>query len=418
MEVSSRAGPGRVDGVHFDVAVFTNLTRDHLDYHGDMASYGAASASCSAAGARNDRSRRELFEAIGGCSAGGRFSTRAPAAGCGGARGRRRHRQRCQRHRLQPACRQPGGSASPPLGRFNVANLLGVAATLAAMGMAPALVAETLSQLVPVDGRMNRIGGEGGLPLVVVDYAHTPDAGTGAGGAARAHRRRLVCVFGCGGERDRASARRWQRSPTRLPTSPSSPTTTRAARTATPSSDIVAGLRRSGARHRAARPRRRDRRGDRRRAGADDVVLITGKGHEPTRRSTASGIRSTTPRPRALGRARRERRRWRGSGVTGGRLVGADRMFDTVATDTRALPPGLRRALRRASIFDGHDHVAAADAAGGCMAALVARGGCRAAAGDRRRSATPRSPTWRAGGALRPAGGGDHRQQRQDQREG
>lgn len=68
---------------------------------------------------------------------------------------------------------------SPLLGRFNVDNLLGVAATLFAMGMAPALVAETWPQPMPVDGRMNRLGGEDGSPLVVVDYAHTPDARAG-----------------------------------------------------------------------------------------------------------------------------------------------------------------------------------------------------------------------------------------------
>src|SRR5690606_14709793 len=100
-----------------------------------------------------------------------------------------------------------GGQAhpvrSPLLGRFNVDNLLGVATTLFAMGMAPALIAETLSQLLPVDGRMNRLGGEAGAPLVVVDYAHTPDALEQALASLRAHTAgTLTCVFGCGGERD------------------------------------------------------------------------------------------------------------------------------------------------------------------------------------------------------------------------
>src|SRR5690606_4633888 len=100
-----------------------------------------------------------------------------------------------------------GGQAhpvrSPLLGRFNVDNLLGVATTLFALGMEPALIAQTLSELSPVDGRMNRLGGEGGLPLVVVDYAHTPDALEQALASLRAHAvGRLTCVFGCGGERD------------------------------------------------------------------------------------------------------------------------------------------------------------------------------------------------------------------------
>jgi UDP-N-acetylmuramoyl-L-alanyl-D-glutamate--2,6-diaminopimelate ligase len=65
---------------------------------------------------------------------------------------------------------------SPLLGRFNVDNLLAVAGVLIALGDAPAQVAETLATLQPIHGRMNRLGGDGRLPLVVVDYAHTPDA--------------------------------------------------------------------------------------------------------------------------------------------------------------------------------------------------------------------------------------------------
>ena len=70
--------------------------------------------------------------------------------------------------------------------------------------MAPTPIAATLSQLQPVAGRMNRLGGDDAHPLVVIDYAHTPDALEQAlSVAARACAGRLVCVFGCGGERDR-----------------------------------------------------------------------------------------------------------------------------------------------------------------------------------------------------------------------
>ena len=210
MEVSSHAlDQGRVDGVHFDVGVFTNLTRDHLDYHGDMASYGAAKARLfdwpglrAAAVNLDDPFGRELFEAVGGKVRAVGFSSRG-AAGAS---------VRADDVQLDGSgirfMLDAGGQAhpvrSPLLGRFNVDNLLGVATTLFALGMAPALVAETLSQLAPVDGRMNRLGGESGLPLVVIDYAHTPDALEQALASLRAHTAgALTCVFGCGGERDR-----------------------------------------------------------------------------------------------------------------------------------------------------------------------------------------------------------------------
>ncbi len=209
MEVSSHAlDQGRVDGVHFDVAVFTNLTRDHLDYHGDMARYGAAKARLfdwpglrAAAVNLDDAFGRELFAAVGGKVRALGFSSRG-AAGAS---------VRAEELMLDGSgirfLLQAGGQAHPVrsslLGRFNVDNLLGVATTLFAMGMAPALIADTLSQLLPVDGRMNRIDGDCKAPLVVVDYAHTPDALEQALASLRAHTRgRLFCVFGCGGERD------------------------------------------------------------------------------------------------------------------------------------------------------------------------------------------------------------------------
>jgi UDP-N-acetylmuramoyl-L-alanyl-D-glutamate--2,6-diaminopimelate ligase len=209
MEVSSHAlDQGRVDGVHFDVAVFTNLTRDHLDYHGDMASYGAAKRKLfewpglrAATVNLDDAFGRELFAAVSGKVRALGFSSR----GAAGASVRAENVQldgsgiRFMLH----AAGQAHPVRSPLLGRFNVDNLLGVATTLFALDMAPALIAETLSQLLPVDGRMNRLGGEGGLPLVVVDYAHTPDALEQALQSLRAHvEGKLVCVFGCGGDRD------------------------------------------------------------------------------------------------------------------------------------------------------------------------------------------------------------------------
>ena len=94
--------------------------------------------------------------------------------------------------------------ASPLLGRFNIDNLLAVAGVLRALDWPLADVAAMLPRLAPVDGRMSRVGGKHGQPLVVVDYAHTPDALEQALASLREHTPgHLTCVFGCGGDRDR-----------------------------------------------------------------------------------------------------------------------------------------------------------------------------------------------------------------------
>ncbi len=288
MEVSSHAlDQGRVDGVHFDVGVFTNLTRDHLDYHGDMASYGAAKARLfdwpglrAAAVNLDDAFGRELFDAVGGKVRAVGFSSRG-AAGAS---------VRADDVQLDGSgirfMLDAGGQAhpvrSPLLGRFNVDNLLGVAATLFALGMAPALVADTLSQLAPVDGRMNRLGGEGGLPLVVIDYAHTPDALEQALASLRAHTAgALTCVFGCGGERDRGKRPQMaaiaERLADRVIVTDDNP---RNEDGDVIVADIVEGFA-DTARVLVQRDRAAAIAQALANAGADDVVLVAGKGHEP-----------------------------------------------------------------------------------------------------------------------------------------
>ena len=288
MEVSSHAlDQGRVDGVHFDVGVFTNLTRDHLDYHGDMASYGAAKARLfdwpglrAAAVNLDDAFGRELFAAVGGKVRAIGFSSRG-AAGAS-VRAEDLHLDGRGIRFMLHAGGQAHPVRSPLLGRFNVDNLLAVAATLFALGMAPALVAETLSQLVPVDGRMNRLGGEAGRPLVVIDYAHTPDALEQALASLRGHTAgRLLCVFGCGGERDTGKRPQMaaiaERLADRVVVTDDNPRRE-------DGDAIVAGILAG-----FADPSRVVVQRDRARAiaqaiaeaGADDVVLVAGKGHEP-----------------------------------------------------------------------------------------------------------------------------------------
>jgi UDP-N-acetylmuramoyl-L-alanyl-D-glutamate--2,6-diaminopimelate ligase len=209
MEVSSHAlEQGRVAATTFDVAAFTNLTRDHLDYHGSMEAYGAAKAKLfawpeldAAVINTDDAFGRELVgmlapgvQALRTSSAGDKQAEIAASDIATSAEG------------VTFELRTPWGVRqirSRLLGRFNVANLLTVAGCLGALGESFERIVSAVEALEPINGRMNRIGGVQGLPLVVVDYAHTPDALEQVLTALRAHcDARLICVFGCGGERD------------------------------------------------------------------------------------------------------------------------------------------------------------------------------------------------------------------------
>jgi UDP-N-acetylmuramoyl-L-alanyl-D-glutamate--2,6-diaminopimelate ligase len=209
MEVSSHAlEQGRVGAVDFQVAAFTNLTRDHLDYHGSMEAYGAAKARLfawpglqAAVINSDDAFGRELVAQLPTDVRALRFSVAddstadiAASAIVTSAEG------------LAFQLRTPWGTRtlnSHLLGRFNVANLLAVVGCLGALGESFERIMKAVEQLQPVNGRMNRLGGLHGLPLVVIDYAHTPDALEQALTALRAHcAGKLICVFGCGGERD------------------------------------------------------------------------------------------------------------------------------------------------------------------------------------------------------------------------
>ena len=206
MEVSSHAlDQGRVNAVDFEVAVFTNLTRDHLDYHGTMQAYGAAKAKLFAwPGLRSavvnvdDAFGRDLTARLPETVRCLRYAIDADAE-------IRAHNVRTHGAGLSFDLAAPWGTGeihSSLLGRFNVYNLLAVAGCLGALGYSQAQIHKTLPRLRPVTGRMNRLGG-GELPLVVIDYAHTPDALQQALTSLRAHcAGRLICVFGCGGERD------------------------------------------------------------------------------------------------------------------------------------------------------------------------------------------------------------------------
>ena len=258
MEVSSHAlAQGRVNGVRFDVALLTNLSRDHLDYHGDMESYAA--------------SKRKLFDwdqlkfavlnlddAFGAELAEQLQDAQVEVVGYGLTDASLQLAERLglrmvygnlaemsgQGLRLNAHTSWGGAQMNSVLvGRFNAANLLGALAVLLVSGVELDKAAQSLSRVQAVTGRMQRLGGAG-QPTVIVDYAHTPDAlekvlltlrevnghgkdttpdneardarfphpnpppeGEGANESLREFHAndagKLICVFGCGGDRDR-----------------------------------------------------------------------------------------------------------------------------------------------------------------------------------------------------------------------
>ncbi len=207
MEVSSHGlDQGRVEALDFDVAVFTNLSRDHLDYHGDMQTYGAAKARlfawpglCTRVINLDDLFGRELAarEAPSRLISYSQIDPQATLY-CTEAE----FSEEGVRARLITA-QGDGLLVSPLLGRFNLSNLLAVVGALMGLNHPLDEILRVLPQLQGPLGRMQRLGG-GEQPLVVVDYAHTPDALEKVLEALRPHTRgRLLCLFGCGGDRDR-----------------------------------------------------------------------------------------------------------------------------------------------------------------------------------------------------------------------
>lgn len=221
MEVSSHAlEQGRVNAVRFDVALLTNLSRDHLDYHGDMESYAAAKrrlfdwkhlkyAVINLDDAFGSELAEQLQDADVEVISYGLSDTALQQAERQGIRmvfGGNLHLD-AQGCRVQVHSSWGGGELnSRLLGRFNAENLLGTLAVLLVSNIPLADALQELAKLKSVPGRMQALGGAD-RPAVVVDYAHTPDAlekvlhalrevtSSGSG--------KLICVFGCGGDRDR-----------------------------------------------------------------------------------------------------------------------------------------------------------------------------------------------------------------------
>lgn len=295
MEVSSIGlEQGRVNGVRFDVAILTNLSRDHLDYHGTMDAYAASKAKLfdipdighavinldDAFGLAQARRVRALGVPVIGY-------TRMPgnATAVPGARVLVADDLHVSAAGLRFAVTWEGERVDLQIrmvAMFNVYNLLAVMASLLTRGIALQEVVQTVVRLTPPEGRMQLVGGIA-EPLVVVDYAHSPDAlgkvleavritATTRGG-------RLVCVFGCGGDRD--PGKRPLMGAVSSELADRSIVTSDNPRSEDPSAIIAEVMRGATGGVEQIVDRARAIAQAVAEAGADDVIVIAGKGHEP-----------------------------------------------------------------------------------------------------------------------------------------
>ncbi|MFG6416344.1 UDP-N-acetylmuramoyl-L-alanyl-D-glutamate--2,6-diaminopimelate ligase [Roseateles sp. DC23W] len=286
---------GRLAGTLVRVAVFTNFTQDHLDYHGGMDAYwvakralfnfpGLRAAVVNLDDAKGDALAAELTALDVWTTGVERTDARLTARGL-----------HYTREGLAFTLHEGDASIAVQtglIGDYNAANLLGVAGALRAQGHALPDVARALARVTPVPGRMQRVGNGRELPQVVVDYAHTPDALDKAlsalQGLASARGGELVCVFGCGGDRDRSKRPQMGAIAARL--AGRVVVTTDNPRTETPAqilADITVGAPRATiieAREEAIRAAIAE-------AGPRDIVLVAGKGHEDYQE--VNGVRRT-----------------------------------------------------------------------------------------------------------------------------
>lgn len=298
MEVSSHAlSQERVAGCHFDAAVFTNLSQDHLDYHNDMESYFAAKAILFER-LLSESCKRGAFAVINADDPYGReLIARCPVEylryGFDGDADVRGSDLSFGPGGLKMRVSVPSGSfdcRSRLCGRFNAQNILAAAAVAARLRIAMDVVARAIGDVGCVPGRFDPVENGRGV-LSLVDYAHTPDAIENVLSHARelvgANGGRLISVFGCGGDRDRAKRPLMGRAAAGL--SDIVIVTSDNPRTEDPAAiieEIMPGVR-------GAKPPLKDGRGyevieDRREAiaravelaRAGDVIVIAGKGHE------------------------------------------------------------------------------------------------------------------------------------------
>lgn len=285
MEVSSHAlEQGRVDNISMTGAVFTNLTRDHLDYHGSMEAYGAAKARLFEREELHfsvinfdDPFGRQLFEQLEGRCDRVRYSL---------------HEAQTELWLREFRPTDDGFEAEvdgewgrfviavPLMGSFNASNVLAAMATVLTLGVPVDRVQQAAGRLTPPPGRLERFDGANGV-RVVVDYAHTADALANALAALRPHvDGELICVFGCGGDRDTGKrpdmAREAEKLADRVVVTDDNP---RSEHPEAIARDILAGFSDS-AKVTVIHDRAEAIQSAIRSATPNDLVLIAGKGHE------------------------------------------------------------------------------------------------------------------------------------------
>jgi UDP-N-acetylmuramoyl-L-alanyl-D-glutamate--2,6-diaminopimelate ligase len=294
MEVSSIGlDQERVNGARFKAAIFTNLTRDHIDYHGSMEAYGAAKARFfgmpgldAAVINLDDDFGFDIAKhlAARGIKVIG-YTLAAVRAVLPGVRTLAAEGLRASPTGIE--CKAVWEGRREPLdvhvaGAFNISNLLAVIGALLGRGATLDDALRATRTLTPPPGRMQLLGGED-EPLAIIDYAHTPDALAKALEAARDTARsrggRLICVFGCGGDRDAGKRPQMGEIASRL--ADRVIVTSDNPRSEAPQrivADILAG---AGPQAEAAIERAAAIRAAVCEAEADDVIVIAGKGHEP-----------------------------------------------------------------------------------------------------------------------------------------
>lgn len=381
---------GRMNGARVDIAVFTNFTRDHLDYHGSMEAYAEAKAALfrwprlrlAVVNLDDPLGRRLLRESD---------AVRVLGYTIGDAPVDHQAVIRALDLETTPSGQlftlvTPNGRVrmeTPVLGRYNVSNLLAVAAVLYDAGLGIKDIVARLRALQPPAGRMERLGGDN-APLVVVDYAHTPDALENVLGTLRdvaaARGGKLKAVFGCGGDRDPGKRPQMAEIGARLadelvltsdnPRGEDPAAILAAMQPAAPGATVNAD------RSRAIRQTIVE-------ADRADVVLLAGKGHEPYQE--IRGVRwpfSDLEQAEAalLARARRKQHqpgmRWSLADIAraaGGQVLGDEGAgwiaITGVSTDTRAIASGQLFVALKGERFDAHDFLA--DALGGGASALM-----------------------------------------------
>lgn len=286
METSSHAlALGRVHGVHFETAVFTNLTRDHLDFHGSMEAYSAAKQKLFLPqDAPAPRYAVVNFDDPFGRSIKTNAETEVLSYGLeDGAMGRaQRIVSGFEGLRFEIQFRgQSYPIRSPLVGQINVYNILAAWCAAYANGIGPQIIAEGIEQCAAVPGRFERVV-QGQPFLVVVDYAHTDDALRNTLATARSlTSKRIITVFGCGGDRDRS--KRPLMGSAAAEGSDLVILTSDNPRSEDPvaiMTDALVGMRRHDTPYFADVDRERAIRRAMEEAGPGDVVVIAGKGHE------------------------------------------------------------------------------------------------------------------------------------------